>query len=600
MRYRHYLQPLKANKWPARILLVDCIGKWIGDEKDNVQCEQLASWHIQKVVHSDNGYRSGSSMCGQLAKSFWDLLRAELTETTYTWLISYNCGRIWSLLDVWNRIESGEIKVIGKDHRVVTQKNNRQRKRSNGYLVIQCPPAIMRFHMRNCACPAQWVDVENYGVTEGENIKPGKETTDWLAQWIDEIASLFDCYQLGSLQATAGSQALTAWKTSYYHRGVYVHTDRDGLQLEQAGLHGGRCECYYIGTIRGRAYHLDFRSLYPSLCISEQQGLRLRCVDASSHRILSANGSNYRHVLAEVGIETDEPAYPFRREKDIIYPVGRFRTVLCGPELQDAIDHNRVKHVYRANYYDLGQPLKDYAIALYYMRCRAEQMETPGISAVVKRLLVGLPGKFSQRDRRWIERPDKSSQVPYGEWRDFAIDSHHNRWRSIAWHVQQELVLGFTADAVPSITAWIMAAGRMKLLEAIRITGWDHIYYCDTDSIITDETGYQRLVEQNMVRNKELGYLYIKSVSDNCEIIGVKTYIENDKIVAAGIPHDLSAIKQMYGTYWRNATVLDAVRSGHVPCSARIRSHIDSRTEYRGRIVNTCGHTEPIRIDQCK
>jgi hypothetical protein len=83
-------------------------------------------------------------------------------------------------------------------------------------------------------------------------------------------------------------------------------------------------------------YHLDAHALYPSLLASLCELPRARL----GYRDMPPRGfaewlTATHCVIAEVEIETAEPLAPYqaRPGAPVVWPVGRWRTTLCGPEL---------------------------------------------------------------------------------------------------------------------------------------------------------------------------------------------------------------------------------------------------------------------------
>jgi hypothetical protein len=210
------------------------------------------------------------------------------------------------------------------------------------------------------------------------------------------------------------------------------------------------------------------------------------------------------------------------------------------------------------------------------MRLAAEHSRTHGLDTACKRLLVGICGKFGQRDREWVDCPEYTPLEPYGEW--YSLDPNNNsvRYRSIGWRVQRELVRGYSADANPAIAGWITSAGRRLLLFYIRIAGWENVLYCDTDSLMVNVAGFLRLRDKGYVHDKVLGMLYQKYVADQLTIYAPKHYQEDGRLVQAGEQKPTHVDGDGNPAYWQYSTPLDSIRSGirpeywRVSCSATL------------------------------
>ena len=89
--------------------------------------------------------------------------------------------------------------------------------------------------------------------------------------------------------------------------------------------------------------------------------------------------------------------------------------------------------------------------------------------------------------------------------------------------------------AFPAISTYITAIIRAKLIELIEKAGWDNVFYFDTDGLIVNEKGYERL--KDLIGN-EIGKLKIEEKGSNIEIIAPKFYSIGGKTKFAGIPKD--------------------------------------------------------------
>jgi hypothetical protein len=89
-------------------------------------------------------------------------------------------------------------------------------------------------------------------------------------------------------------------------------------------------------------------------------------------------------------------------------------------------------------------------------------------------------------------------------------------------------------DSMPAIVGAIMAAGRVRLLEAIEAAGAEHVVYVDTDSLLVDSDG------DRAIRNRrtELPFrgLVIKGQYQRAVIRGPRSLTLDDELRAAGVP----------------------------------------------------------------
>jgi hypothetical protein len=114
--------------------------------------------------------------------------------------------------------------------------------------------------------------------------------------------------------------------------------------------------------------------------------------------------------------------------------------------------------------------------------------------------------------------------------------------------------------SAPAIAAHVTAYARMKLWNYIVQAGREHCYYMDTDSLIVDAIGYQRLASE--IDPHKLGKLKLEETADCAEFYAPKDYVFGEVQKIKGIRHD--AVQIQDGVYWqeRFSKWLTLVRRG--------------------------------------
>lgn len=619
MRYPHYLRPATGGHWPARVLAVEC--ESVVDEAvsgQQSQTERLVRWRCAELVLADSSYQLHSRSTGTSTYGWWQWLEAQLTDTRPTWIISESCGRVWPLIGLWEEIEHGRVTIAGRDPYTDRDGSGgaagpapisaqslragsgsevaRARDRLSGMLVTADPPCILSARVGRAPARVTWVDARNYAVRVPVDIRRGADAIDWLVRFWRQYHRLCTALNLGSAQTTTGSQSLHGWRVGYYTGGVYAGGTPEVTDLETRALTGGRCECYRLGVIAGPVYHLDIRSAYADMCVREHVPIRIRDAQSNVRAETLAKRVRLSACIASVRIRTAEPAYPVRREHDVVYPVGEYDTVMCGPELEDAWDYGRVVKCYTLLQYDCAPILRDYASAVYGMRCLYEHGGNTEMASVCKALLTGIVGKFGQRDRRWTHCPGMWSDIMYGEWWGADAVGRGCRYRSMGGVVQRDDILGLSGEAVPAVSAWILSAARANLLRLIRLARWESVYYCDTDALMVDEAGYHRLQRHGEIVPGELGALYIHGVYDNVEIRGAKYYSADGRITCAGLPRGACVDAGDGLHYWYDDRASGEAARHCRPTSTRTIHQYRRRPDYHGGLVDRWGNVTPHRM----
>lgn len=615
-RYSHYLTRATGNVWPQSVICVDCVP--IVDAATVCQgrlTERLDSWHAVTMRRCEDTYQPMATISSRSESEWWHRLAEYAHYTGSVWILSYRCGSVWSLLDLWGALEHGHVHLSGESARqgaASVDAVSRVRKASSnplgrvsmgavrrmqeaaaGCLCIEDPPCIASLRCAGQPAAITWVDCRNYGATPPATATPGPLLARWLADWIAGAAVVLARLGSGSLKTTAGAQALSMYRHTYYAGGIHAHTHSGGGRIEDAAYIGGRCEARRIGPATALSHHVDYRSQYTAVMRDTRLPVRLRRHHHSGVSAASVKDIDPDTTIATVKIESDEPAYPYRQGHIVIYPIGRYVTTLCGPELRDAVDRGRVHGVIEWCTYHMDYALRAYAEALYHERCLCESRGDRDGASLVKRLANVVVGKMGQRSRTWTAAPAIATDMVYGSWLGVDDSGGTCRYRVVAGIVQRDTLLGSAPDAVPAVAAWITSAARVRLLGAIRCAGWDQTHYYDTDSLVVSALGYARLRAAGRVQRAALGELQDVHASTTCVIYGVKHYVFGDKLTCSGLPRGHCEDVGDGHHYWYWRTPASSVSHGRRPESGRVLRRYKRQREYRHGVVADDGTVSP-------
>lgn len=579
MRYEHWLPTARPSAWPGAVVCVSCDVRWTaGANTGGREYATLHSWSVALAVGRAGEYSVARRAVGTDADSFWAALTTASLRGKNVWVLSHDFRAAAAALGLWDRMESGHVRIAGRDQRSAHRggkmravrptdgRDNSQpeivddrisgaspvsgplaqdsgvkrygtgkRKRAlSGVCILEDPPIVLELLLDCGGSKITWVDVANYGVDFSATIAAGSARSTALADWFCRAASTLHSLGPCGWQSTAGSQSMHLFRSVFHGTPTLCHTERRATALERFGLYGGRCEPFRLGRIDGNCHMYDFRSLYAYLYSTEMVPIRLAAVYGPSEipEISFADPSQW--LIAKVDIETEEPEYPYRDIHAVIYPVGRFTTVLCGPELRRAIAASHVIRVRSAARYEADSALAGYAKALYGIRQRADAGENQPLAQWAKRIMNCLHGKFAQVDRKWLECPNAECAWEWGEWHHRLASGEFQRRRVVAGAITKEVIGGFSHGTVPAIACAIASAGRDRLLAAIHAAGWEHVHYCDTDAIIVDDYGAESLTLADWIRPGEWGYLQHVETAAECTIHGVKRYSIGGRVREAG------------------------------------------------------------------
>ncbi|GAI17350.1 unnamed protein product, partial [marine sediment metagenome] len=149
-------------------------------------------------------------------------------------------------------------------------------------------------------------------------------------------------------------------------------------------------------------------------------------------------------------------------------------------------------------------------------------------------------------------------------------------------------------NSVPAISAHVTDYARLYLWKLIEVADIANCYYCDTDSIIVNESGMKKLIPFCNV--DRLGWLKVEKESPEVEIRGAKNYTFGDDTRIKGIPR--KAVKNKTGsfTYPVFPSMIRELRAG-IKEDYRIETQTKSLTGiYDKGVVTGTGRVKPHHL----
>lgn len=339
-----------------------------------------------------------------------------------------------------------------------------------------------------------------------------------LIQWWEWLAE----HDLGGNAATLASQAFTAFRHRFMTHSILIDNNPSALQLARDSYHGGRVEAFRIGEVKGPLYMLDVRSEYPTVMQREEYPTVLRGVYGGLSAPELAELIESYAVVALVEIETPEPAYPFSDSSPLLFPVGSFRTTLTTGELTYALERGEVTRCIRCAVYDRAPIFRAYVDDLFALRLAAIERGDLFSKWVIRMLLNSLYGKFGQRGMK-SKRIATTKDLSVKLWSEIDGETGERyRMRQLAGVIEQHWTEGESAMSHPAIAATVTGYGRRMLWGLIRRAGVKSVLYCDTDSVLVDAKGYDRL--EPLTRVDGLGSLHLDKIVQGAVLRCPKDY----------------------------------------------------------------------------
>src|SRR6185437_6131380 len=285
----------------------------------------------------------------------------------------------------------------------------------------------------------------------------------------------------------------------------------DARANDRLAIYGGRRETWRWGKLQPGTYHeLDFERAYQTIMatmpLPRKRGRWFDHLDLDS-RLIDDPAQQWG-IIAECDIETDSPRWPCRlsvtptdppptapadntspppsQKERVLYPVGRFRTVLAGPDIAEARRLGCLRAVRHGQVHQLGFAARPWAV------WSLAAQDDPGTPAVVRLALKhqgrAVAGKWAAR--AWSKQIIGASTTYGWAYEDVFIHETQTRGAIIDLAGTKFLSIPGTDgdNAYPAVLAWIESYTRVALRRAIEPLGASIIIQCATDGMIVDTT----------------------------------------------------------------------------------------------------------------
>ncbi len=416
--------------------------------------------------------------------------------------------------------------------------------------------------------------------------------TEKIVKWIINIQNLFDvpfCITLPSL-------AFRVFRKEFLKENIFISENIKVLELERDSYFGGRVEVFDMNKYDFINVY-DFNSLYPSVY---KYPLPVKCIEYLSYekclkanqKILKQKISNELIVgnglIAKVKVDipyTKYPPVPLRAEnKKLIFPIGKFETVLTTPEIEEILPF--IKTVKELAVYQMKPILKEYGEHFFNLRVK-EKDKT--MKLVWKLLLTSLYGKFAQR--KFIDiRIKKFDDIMMFDVMDL-IDDKTGEKITVRWLGGKAFIKEIepiNPKSAVSIASHITAYARIKLLRALRDS---NSIYCDTDSIFTTQV---------FTDSKQLGELKFEDTYHDFQALGNKFYISQEVFKCKGVPRDSDVYditnKSITFLFNRVSKIKESIRRFGTIEPRLLPVIKEMSLAYDKRIILPNGQTKPIKL----
>lgn len=228
--------------------------------------------------------------------------------------------------------------------------------------------------------------------------------------------------------------------------------------------YGGRTEVFKR-TNEETVYYFDFNSLYPYVMYKYPMPV------GKYKKVKYPDSENIGFAEAVVNIPNRLiPLLPYRTNK-LVFPIGKIRGFYDTAELKKAEEIGYKVSYKRVYEFEKDFIFRDYVDKFYKIK---KETNDKTMYMISKLLLNSLYGKFGQRreTKKIIFNPSKiDGLIPYKE--EFGM--------------YEKDTFSFANHILPAIASHVTSMARLELFNQFENAGFGNVFYCDTDSIVTNK-----------------------------------------------------------------------------------------------------------------
>lgn len=395
----------------------------------------------------------------------------------------------------------------------------------------------------------------------------------------------------GNWRPTGAGTAWSFWRHRHYTHPVLVHDNDEVRDLERRAAWTGRAEAWRKGRLKGGPWcEWDFTAAYARIAAECDVPTRLRGELPAARIDRYLRGVEGRHTLATCTVTTEVPVVPSSLADRIVWPVGRFETVLWDCEVQLARAAGATVEPHRAWTYIAQPALRSWATWVLDVIDNPDPAFDPIVRSMVKHWSRALIGRFGSRFATWdafglaVENRLDLSTIR------FPGEDKSRRMLTIGDDVMVQTDDQDAPDSAPQIMSYVMAEARCRLWRAMVVAGLENVAYVDTDCVIASAEGSDRL------RDADLAGFRIKAKYQHLEVIGTRKIVTDGELRAAGVPKGAVRVGDGLWSADRWEGLASSLKRND-GASVRVdRKTIRLSTIDRRRRARRGGTTEPIRV----
>ncbi len=548
MRRSHLLRANHGERLPVLVICVDTETDAVPIADDAVEAKLRFGWTVVTRRHRGMRWTPERWTRFETPGEFWDAVEKVIHAETRAYLFAHNLGFDFRVLDGFRQLTQRGWELKGA--------------------VIDDPPTILRWHQpgRGLIC----LDTMNYYRTSLKEIGKtfGLDKLEMPKGWGDRERDDAYCRRdtqivlravqgiirrtrdldLGNFASTFPALAFTSFRHRHLSTPILIDDNPGALALARSGYEGGRTEAFLLGRIAGPVDVFDVNSMYPWVMHETPMPTVLRGFYRSMTIPELAVETTDAFAVASVTLYTETADFPVVIDGRLLFPVGTFRTVLCGAELTEALHRGAVVKLGDCALYDHAVIFRSYIDEWWTRRLAAKAAGDTAEDDFCKRMMNGLYGKFGQTGRVF-ETIGPTDRLEARSWTEIDMETGDVfRMRSLGGLLQRQSGEAESRDSHPAIAAAVTSAARMALLGFMNDAGRESVLYVDTDSIFRRRGELPPAFAAHV--NGELGGLKHERTISSLTIYGLKDYDADGVRKTKGVRK--TACPSGPGSYWQD------------------------------------------------
>lgn len=613
---RHWLAENASERSPRRLIFWDTEGRPIGDGKT----QELRCWCARSVLRKGITPRLARETNGEGSSAFALMLWIVNWARTDTplWVVAHGASYDLTitklpLLLLEHGWELGAHALTSGEPWAHFRRGERTIRLIDSHSHLPKPLAEIAEEL---GLPHQ--PLPDFDADEEEWRQRCRQDVEITARAMLQYLDWWDRQRLGAFADTGPGSGWHAMRHRKAPDKVLIDPEPEGRAFDRQAVYGGRRDCWRKGQLpEGWYAELDLVQAHLSICASQALPIRrvshFDSLPVDTH-LLTHLGTG---VIAEAELETNVPRYPLRLKDAITYPIGRFRTVLCGPELAYARELGELRAIGPGRRYRLGFAMEGWGRWLKRILAGEEPEVPPAGRIAAKGWSRTVVGRWAMRTgRQDFELPsvERGWGVTWGR------DHDTNAPRTILTMGGREmwLVQDQEADSsFPAVLAWVQAHTRVLLDRLINALPPGAVILCNTDGVLvrgeprfggdpeppagswgyTEVRQYWERVCRQLEHHTDPVKLQVKAVYQSGEVIGPQHTILDRRRKLAGVRANATEIRPKVYAYQTWPRLAAQIAFGD-PAGYRLgEAAVDLSNVRMARWEYQDGCCEPLRLD---